>query len=349
MKKKISFIITILELVVLGVVASYAWFSDKNSPSISQEQLKVTSAEGLVIKLTEDSSARSNVGLNEIINDYDAFNLKQMSSADGINFYTIDFGAGLAHNLPRFVKIPTDRNNRLPMEEYGCIDYDFFLQTENMPKHVYFHKDSYIAGEASTAVRIEITVTDSLNDIMYIFGTTKEGITGFPYTTKAVIKEGEFIYNNIAAEYTDNQRVHTFDEFNGGRGLSDDTSIDLDRILFTIPANTATKVNLKVWLEGGDNECTNTLADTASDILVKFGSANVLPAAPIVSANNSFLTINGLDTTMEYSYTNLASDGWIEVTDPLVNFERGDTVYVRYREVEGESLYSYVSEVNFNG
>lgn len=349
MRKKISYIITTLEIFALIFVASYAWFSDKNSPSISQDQLKVTSAEGLVIKLTEDSIARSNVGLNEIVNDYSAFSLKQMSSADGINFYTIDFGAGLAHNLPKFVQIEKNVSGKIDMDQWGCIDYDFYLETENMAKNVYFHKDSYITGESAGAVRIMVTVTDLNYDLHTIIGNTKEGIDGYPYVTRAVIKEGEFDYNDIADEFVDNQLVHTFDDYNGGRGESDDTSIDLDRILFTIPANTSLKVNVKVWLEGGDPDCTNSLADTSSDVLIKFGSANVLPEAPNVSANNSFLTINNLDTSMEYSFTNLASDTWTSVTDPNVTFERGQTVYVRYKEVEGESLYSYVREVTFNG
>ena len=349
-KKNITFVmLTIAQLIILFGLASYAWFSDKNSPSISGNNIKVTSAEGLVIKLTPDSDARTSVNLNELLSDFDSFELRQMSSADAINFYTIDFGAGLSSNLPTYDLINKSSDGTIDMEQYGCIDYNFYLQTEDFAKHVYLHKDTSLTGAASNAMRVAVTVQDSNYDIRKIFGTEAENAANSSFVTKAVIGEGEFDYSNSNNLLVGNQTVHTFDEYNGGRGNSDSDPIDLSKVLLTVPANTMVKINVKVWLEGGDPNCDNDLSNTFVDLLLKFGSANVLRDAPNVYPNNSLKTITNLATTMEYAYTNTEETVWTKVTNPTMTFAPGAKVYVRYALVEGVSPYSYVTTVTFNG
>ena len=257
MKKTIIRILRILILIQISLIllyGTYAWFSDKTNPSINQNDIKVTSAEGLVIKLSPDSEARTSVGLNEILSDYDNFALKQMSSLDAINFYTINFGAGLAHSAPEFVKIPIQENGLINMEEYGIIDYDFYLETEEQAKHIYLHKDTNFTGLASNSIRLAITVKDGTDEKKYIFGTTRENaIDG--YTTKAIIKPGKFSYNNIDSSFTSNQNVYAYEDYNGGRSLDDNDPIDLTKVLFTIEANSMKTINIKIWLEGGDIDC----------------------------------------------------------------------------------------------
>ena len=349
-KKNISLIMfTIAQIIILFGLASYAWFSDKNSPSISQNNIKVTSAEGLVIKLTADSEARTSVNLNELMSDFDSFELRQMSSADAINFYTIDFGAGLSSNLPVYDLIGTTADGTIDMDQYGCIDYNFYLQTEDFAKHVYLHKDTSLVGSASDAIRVAVTVKDSNYDIVKIFGTEAENAANDSFVTRAVISEGEFDFSNVDNSFVSNQIVHTFDEFNGGRGTSDEDPIDLSKVLLTIPANTVVKINVKVWLEGGDPDCDNDLSNTFVDLMLKFGSANVLRDAPNVYANNSLKTITNLNATMEYAYTSTEETVWTAVTNSNMTFSSGATVYVRYALVEGVSPYSYVTTVTFNG
>ena len=340
-------IIILINIAVILLYSTYAWFSDKTNPMITQEDMKVTSAEGLVIKLSPDSEARTVVGLNEILSDYDTFALKQMSSVDGINFYTIDFGAGLAHSAPEFIKIPTLSNGLMDQDKYGAIDYNFYLATEDQAKHVYLHKDTIFDGLASESIRLGITVTINNEKRVFIFGDTRENsIDG--YSTKAVIKEGKFNYNNIDPTFVGDQNVYAYEDYDGGRSEDDNAPIDLTKILFTIEANSSMLVNVKIWLEGGDVDCDTSISDTLVDALIKFGSANVLRDAPIVSANNSSRTITGLTTEMEYAYTNDSSTIWTSVDNPNMTFDRGTTVYVRYKEVVGVSIYSYATKVVFN-
>lgn len=342
-------LITILEISVLVIISSYAWFSNKSNPSISQNDIKVTSAEGLIIRITPDSDARTEVDLNQILGDLSNFELKQVSSLDTKNFFTIDFGEGLSKTDPQFIKVRPDGDGYIDFKKWGYFDFDFYLQTEDFAKHIYINKDSFVNGLAEKAIRIALTYQIDGEEEVVIFGETREdGTTTYPYTTKAVIKEGFFEYNNIASEFIGNQNVFTFSDYNGGRGIDDSSEIDLSKVLLTIPAGNSIKINMKVWLEGGDIECNNTLSSTISNMLVKFGSANVLLDAPNVTPNNATVTINNLTNAMEYAYSNDQSTIWTKVTNPNMTFTRGTTVYVRIAEVTGVTPASYVTRVVFN-
>lgn len=344
---KIS-LLTLLEICVLLSITSYAWFSDKSSPSINQNNIKVTSSEGLVIKLSPDTEGRTEVDLDEIIGDIDNFELKQMSSADTKDFYTIDFGEGLSSADPKFILIPKEDNNHYNNKKWGIIDFDYYLQTEDFAKHIYLHKDTSFTGIASNAIRIALTYNINGIEETLIFGDIKEDGTTYEYTTKAIQKTGTFKYNNIDPSFITNQKVHLFSEKNGGRGNNDNDPIDLTKILLTLDANTIAKINMKVWLEGGDLDCDNTLASTYVDMIVKFGSANVLLDAPNLIANNTLSTITGLTTNMEYAYTNDSSTIWTNVDNANMTFARSTVVYVRIKEIPGVSPTSYITKVVFN-
>lgn len=336
---KILFLVSLL--VTLNMI-SYSWFADRSNPTIEGSEIQVAASDGLVIKLEPDSAGRTLVNLKTILNDEEEFLLKQVSSADGVNFFTIDFGEGLSLSQPKFISV--DPN--LSMAEKGYIDYDFYLSTEDYAKHVYIHKDTSMTGEASDSIRIAITMTDETdNSTTIIFGDEAEnGITD-EYTTEAVIAVGAFEYGNISKDLISNQLVRTFSYSDGGRSLDDNEVIDLNKLLTTIPANTTIKMNVKIWLEGGDTDCNNTIASTYVDLLLKFGSANVLLDAPVLTGNSDY-TITGLATNMEYSLTNTPTSEWITITDPNMTFD-SSTVYVRIKEKVGVSSASYVTPVTF--
>ncbi len=347
MKKTIFKIILLLGFSSALVIASYAWFADKSNPSINISNIQVSAADGLVIKLQPDSAARTNINLNNVLGNLDSFELKQVSSANAQNFYTIDFNQGVAMSTPEFVLLPSANGSNTQMISNGYVDFDFYLQTEEYPKHVYIHKDTLIDGAAWEAIRVSITYPTSANTTStIIFGSTPEnGITD-PYTTKAIITTGTFTYGSIPSSYYTNQLVRTLDYRNGGRGTSDDDELDTDKVLFSMAANTRVAMNIKIWLEGGDIDCTNTLASTIVNAVVKFGSANQLLAAPTLTGNTDY-TIIGLDTTMEWATTNTTTTTWTAVTSSTQAFTGYQSVYVRIAEVVGESPESYATLVTF--
>lgn len=343
---KLKFIlemIVLLSIVAIISLVSYSWFKNKDNPIISANNIKVSAADGLVIKLTPDTVGRTEVSLNQVITGFDEFILKQVSSVDGVNFYKIDFGQGLAVEDPEFVKLSSTYN----MNEDGYISYTFFLTTETFAKHVYLHKDTIISGDAANAMRISMKITDSNGVVSYyIFGTEAEDGIYNDYTTKAVAAEGKFNFYDIDPSLVQNQTVRLFSYRDGGRGDSDDDEIDLNKILATIPAHESIEIQLKIWLEGGDDDCDTTIAGSKLDTVIKFGSANVLLDAPKLTGNSSNHTITGLTTEMEYSYANGSSASWMPITDTNMVFT-GDTVYVRIAEVTGVSPCSYATVINF--
>lgn len=348
MKNKTNYIqiITIILVILVLSYSTFAWFSDRSNPTISESELKVTTGEGLRIKTSQIAPAQLSVNLFDIISDPANFRLKQVSSQDGINFFRIDFGQGLAYQNPTFSPVIYN-NNILDMMEYGYIDHDFFLVTESYGKSVYLHKDTSFSGLASNAMRLAISINDQNNNIRMIFGNQAEnGITD-PYTTHAVYNSGSFVYGYNDPLLVGNQIVFKFSEKDGGRGSSDEAPINPAKILLNIPANSSVKVNIKVWLEGGDIDCDNTIASSYLDTVIKFGSANILLPAPELHATAQ-RRLTGLDTTMEYYVgTDLLNAVWIPVTDPLMTFAAGSTVNVRIKEVPNVSLASYIKTVKF--
>lgn len=339
-------IIVLLSLIVLLITNSYSWFADKSNPVISTEQIKVTAADGLVIKLTPDSPARTTVSLNQLFSNFEEFELKQVSSADSVNFFKIDFGQGLAMGNPVFVKL--ENTDTAGMISNGYIDYDFYLETEEYAKHIYFHRDSYLEGIAKDAIRVALTIEgENVTSKTYIFGTEAENGVTDDHTTKAAIKEGEFDYYNIPTDLVSTQYVYSFTSKDGGRSNSDTDEINLDKIIATIPANTQVKVNIKIWLEGGDKDCDNKIASTSIDMLIKFGSSNVLLDAPVLKANKVQKTIEGLTTDMEWTTNKSSLTDWTRVEDTSMTFVGKNTVYVRIAENPGINTCSYITEVNF--
>lgn len=345
-KKNIIKIILLAGFTVILVVSSYAWFNDRSNPSISLSDIQVSAAEGLVIKLQPDSAARDTVDLNNALGELSDFELKQVSTVDASAYYTIDFHEGLTQTDPEFILLPQANGSVSQMISNGYIDFDFYLQTESYPKFVYIHKDTSVTGAAWDALRISLTYPTANNSTStLIFGKTAEnGITD-NYTTNAIINPGTFTYGNIPSSFYSTQLVRKFTDRDAGRSVNDNATIDENKILFRMPAQTRIMINMKIWLEGGDIDCTNTLASTLLNVLFKFGSANDLLDAPTLSGNSNH-TVNGLETTMEWATTNDENTVWTRVTDVDQVFT-DNIIYVRIAEDYGVSPESYATEIVF--
>lgn len=343
-KKKLGRIILIIQIILILIVFSYAWFSDKSNPSIEASQMQISAAEGLVIILDEDSSFRTTVDLATILSDTEYFLLKQVSSIDGINYFRVDYGQGLTKQDPAYVSIPYQASGAIDMNTYGMIDYDFFLQTADIDKYVYLHKDTGFTGTGEDALRFNITFHLQSGSTSFMFGNTKEdGSPSYPYLTKAVYNSGVFTYGTNPSSLVGNQNVYVYSDKDGGRSLSDDVTPDINKMLIMIPKDTRLRVNIKIWLEGGDPECVAQIGGNTVQGMIKLGSVDVRNPAPNVTAGSGG-TITGLTTAMEYyAGTDLLNAVWTSVSNPNQTFASG-IVHVRYKE-NLPTLASYSKEV----
>ena len=66
MNKKKTFwrLLTLIQLIALLIISTYSWFVERTNPSIAENSIRVTSAEGLLIKLNPDSPGRTLINLN---------------------------------------------------------------------------------------------------------------------------------------------------------------------------------------------------------------------------------------------------------------------------------------------
>lgn len=346
MKKiKLGHYIILIQIILILVFSSFAWFSDKSSPSLEASQMQIATAEGLVIILAPDSSQRTEVNLTQILNNLEPFLLKQVSSQDGIDFFRIDYGQGLSKQDPAYVSIPYQASGTIDMDTYGMLDFDFYLQNSDFDKYIYLHNETGFFGTGKDALRFSISFIMQSGTTSYIFGEDKEdGSPTYPYVTHAVYDTGVFVYGTNPTSLVGNQDVLAYTDKDGGRWLSDTLSPDISKMLITIPAQTRLMVNVKVWLEGGDPDCISSIGGNTLQGVIKLGSVDVRPAAPSVTAGLGGV-INGLTTSMEYYIgTDILNATWTVVTDPNHVFTSNDHVHVRYFE-NSPILASYSTEV----
>ena len=122
--------ISLLWMLILVVVTSHAWISRTWTPSITEDQISISTTGALVISLVSDDEYNANsakyntVNLNTLLgNDsfIDTFAFKQVSTIDAKTFHTVNFSPLLTGKSPIF----TTENVR---ERY--IDITFYLQIQ---------------------------------------------------------------------------------------------------------------------------------------------------------------------------------------------------------------------------
>lgn len=303
MRKKNIYIISlsiIWILVMLGVT-SYSWISRTWTPSITEDQISISTTGALVISLVSDDEYNANsakyntVNLNTLLGDdtfVDNFSFKQVSSVDGKTFHTVDFSPLLVGKSPVF----TNENVK---ERY--IDITFYLQIQESgdsslqySKYIFIHPDTQISdvnsgSNASKAIRIALTINDGDPIILCNAGSrTTIKSTQAAYTDangKTVYKvdsngaavndnNGKPIYNTDAVGTVTARDLHYY---NGGRtsGTGYNFTVNPELMLVEVGSGSTTKINVKVWLEGGDENCVEQIAGEAIKLVLKFDSIDI--------------------------------------------------------------------------
>ncbi len=298
--KKLLIIMTIAWVLLLMVVFSQSWIARNWTPSITQNNITISSSSALLISLTEDGTdLSSSVSLNSILAT-SSFTLKQVSSADGRSFHTVDFLPTLSGLSPVFTKDTVEPSDDNPGR---YINFTFYLkrQTSNNPelatdKLVYIHPESYIKSvsddqDISNAIRVAITID---NNEPVILANCSDQYNGQRNTTAAnAAAEGKDVYTNYTAEEanlqyngeaTSAQTAYGLYYWNGGRTSFDydndptndyEFTANSDRALVRMATGQICTVNLKIWLEGGDETCTEEIAGKVFDFMIKFDSLDV--------------------------------------------------------------------------
>ena len=163
-------------------------------------------------------------------------------------------------------------------------------------KLLFIHPDTHITGVGDDvgidkAIRVAITID---NNSPIILANCDDQYDGRRSTTAAAANaDGEDVYVNYNPDNTTNeynslvtatQNAYGLLYWHGGRTSydgdddpTDDYEFDPDpqRVLYRLATDQICKVNIKIWLEGGDETCTDSIAGKVFDFMLKFDSVDV--------------------------------------------------------------------------
>ena len=310
LRRAISAIMALWLLVML-VAFTYTWVSRNWTPSIKSDEIQITSAGALVISVLSDTSAvHTEVSLNEVVGlEVDnAFLFKQVSSQDGVNFFWKDFSPTVSGDFPaEFYRIGnTDIHKKDYIDTRFCLKLDDSLETS---KYIFIHpetvinyiKDQVDDPDVSKAIRISLTydkdiVTDSgtqtvtetvilgnLDDNDSVMNAKDDNETNDAYM--AVLPDADGKTDAPGSGAIGHQVVYGLHYFDCGRTTFDmedpfnegnyNFKRDESKALFTLNPGEMKWVEMRIWLEGQDENCVEAIAGEKFDLVLKFDSAFV--------------------------------------------------------------------------
>lgn len=309
-KRAISLFMALWLLVML-VTFTYTWVSRNWTPSIKADDIGIASSGALVISVLSDTSAvHEEVSLNDVVGleVNNSFVFKQVSSQDGTTFFWKDFSPTVAGDFPAiFHKIDDkDSHQKDYIDTKFCLKLDDSLTTS---KYIFIHPETIIDyvkenatdPDVAKAIRISLTydkeiVTESgtqivnetvilgnLDDNDSVINARNDGATNDSY--RAVLSDADGKTDEETSGALGHQVVYGLHYFNCGRtSFNADEPFhesnynftrDGDRALFTLNPGEFKWVDMRIWLEGQDDNCVQEIAGEKFDMVLKFDSAFV--------------------------------------------------------------------------
>lgn len=298
-------------LCVMLVAFTYTWVSRNWTPSIVADDIGIASSGALVISILSDTSAvHTEVSLNDVVGleVNNGFVFKQVSSQDGVNFFWKDFSPTVAGDYPAlFHRIDsTDSHKKDYIDTRFCLKLDDGLTTS---KYIFIHpetvinyiKDQVEDPDVAKAIRISLTyekdiVTDAGTQVVtetVILGNLDENdqvinaqnSTEFNANYQAVLSDADGKTDEATSGALGYQTVHGLQYYNCGRTTFDmdkpfaesnyNFKRDPNKALFTLNPGEQKWVDMRIWLEGQDENCVEAIAGEKFNLVLKFDSAFV--------------------------------------------------------------------------
>ncbi len=284
-----------MQVLIILIVSSFAWFDKTYHAKVNPFEVTVGTSNGLYIVLNGDElTASSEVNMADLIQTTAIPVLIQSSSKDGLHFVTLDastMDTNIANYWSTASFIQAEAN-------VHYLEFTFFLLTENTAKDIFLSEDldqvgyTFVStmsdsvtnpnevGPVST-VRIAMSFN---NGTPIIFGDEPENAT-VGFTTKTVLRTGQYIdpYALQPGVVETGQIVHTFEEYYLGYVeydnhddpigyYTDNTKAHNATSLYTLAANAIVPVTIRMWMEGGDVDCSSDaqILNNTINIALKF-------------------------------------------------------------------------------
>ena len=291
----------LLLLVLLCTYASYAWLKREWFPYIysGEEGIKIATSGALVFKMDENVGSEGvfSKTINEILGIQGAFSLKPVSNKTGAatSFFRLNYTDDPA--TYSFQQLPTS-TMETARDNYGYIDITFYIQADNSnARYIFLHQDSHISLAESSkindetydvahkALRVAISVD---NNAPHLFSADGADRTYTAVSTMPAGADPDEFYKYYSSYDTGNRTgiknmdpiatlapgaVSKLSDYNGYDVSSDGTETkNPDKCLFVIGAGKTAAIHVRIWLEGEDEYCNESIVNKDLDVLIKFAS-----------------------------------------------------------------------------
>ena len=283
-RKNLTVILMII--MVLITVGTFAWFSVSNNPRVQNLAL-VADHEGNLMIADDTGSGPGEysdvLDLKEATGyDYmQKVRLSPVTTPDGKNFYSPNYDSS-TNTVGSVTKI---ENHDVLINSY-IYEKTFYLKASSGDgatgsgstydialagagggtTGTYIIKDDTATGDTSAyAVRISFTLTDATgNEVTKIYEPNCD-----IHNVGTDMAEDGVKGTNGYGTYTAVQQNSNGTFTNTGTGTDSE-------VLFTISENTDVKVTMRVWLEGTDEDCANSIGATLLQGQIQFSSSEVV-------------------------------------------------------------------------
>ena len=302
-----------LALLFLLSYATYAWLKRDWKPKIHQENIKIVAGSSLTFIF--DNEKIDDISVNELLDKREfTFKSVSNCSGESEDFFGLNYSPS-GQYYDKFKKLSvSDLDTELQKLDtkytelgykYGYLEFTFHVASisdgEVYDKNIYL-SGSYVNGvvvdgdEATTernasaakAVRISVTVygDDGKPQQTKIFAkeaTTHTGITddyidGYGYVANGADRYDRSTDPYSLAQYAvfEYNGVQHTDDYNLRKSTTAKTFDALENEpLFVLENGTQRTVTVRIWLEGEDENCTDSIADSALDLLLQFSAKDI--------------------------------------------------------------------------
>lgn len=271
-----------LLLVVVGSVGTYAWFSVSNRARVENLALIADHSGNLQIAddLGNGPGTYSDVldlakatGADKMSNTI----LSPVTTKDGINFFAPDY-----NSLTQSVDSVTAINNKEELNKYYIYEKTFYLKAGAV--------NSNNVGKIKRVYDIALYGVDnnSRNNGCFIYQPSSKGDTA-----SNSIRVSFTLDNGSSYIYEPNYDIHNTDTNRAGDGVKNEygkyktyqqkssgkfavsPKTNESEKLFTIDENVDVKVAMRIWIEGTDIDCTNSIGADSIAGQIQFISTEI--------------------------------------------------------------------------
>lgn len=261
-----NIVLMALLLVVVGSVGTYAWFSVSNRARVENLALIADHSGNLQIAddLGNGPGTYSDVldltkatGASEMANTI----LSPVTTKDGVNFFAPDY-----NSLTQSVDSVTAITNRQELNKYYIYEKTFYLKAGAV--------NSNNVGAIKRVYDIALygVNNNNRNNGCFIYQPSAQGDTAAnSIRISFTLDNGtSYIYEpNYDVHNLDNNRAHdgvnneygryrTYQQRSNGSFVVSPKTNESEK-LFTINENVDVKVTMRIWIEGTDIDCTNSI------------------------------------------------------------------------------------------